>query len=168
MVFSVFRPQLPHDADVDRTVAYRLEGAAEVTAALAIDPETGQITVEEKLDREQLGWLNLTVRATDSGTPARSSYADVFVEILDENDNAPTFLDDVSNLTVREDARVGQPVAKITAVDPDLGEFGRVTYFLDRRSSLSKFKIHPDTGEISVSEGLDREEQAKFNLIVQV
>ncbi len=43
-----------------------------------------------------------------------------------------------------------------------------MTYFLDRQSSVGHFKIHPDTGELTVSELLDREEQDKFNLIVQV
>jgi len=33
---------------------------------------------------------------------------------------------------------------------------------------VGHFKIHPDTGELTVSDLLDREEQDKFNLIVQV
>lgn len=32
---------------------------------------------------------------------------------------------------------------------------------------MGHFKIHPDTGELTVSETLDREEQDRFNLIVQ-
>jgi hypothetical protein len=44
----------------------------------------------------------------------------------------------------------------------------KVTYFLDRPSSVGHFKIHPDTGELTVSEPLDREERDRFNLIVQV
>ncbi len=43
----------------------------------------------------------------------------------------------------------------------------QITYFLDRTSSVGHFKIHPDTGELTVSEALDREEQDRFNLIVQ-
>lgn len=43
-----------------------------------------------------------------------------------------------------------------------------MTYFLDRQSSVGHFKIHPETGELTVAELLDREEQDKFNLIVQV
>ena len=32
---------------------------------------------------------------------------------------------------------------------------------------IDRFKIHPDTGELTVQENLDREEQASYNLIVQ-
>ena len=36
-----------------------------------LDPETGEMVVANKIDREQYSWLNLTVRATDSGVPSR-------------------------------------------------------------------------------------------------
>jgi len=40
--------------------------------------------------------------------PPRSSLADIFIQVLDENDNNPYFVGDVSNITVREDAPVGE------------------------------------------------------------
>jgi hypothetical protein len=42
--------------------------------------------------------------------PPRSSLADIFIQVLDENDNNPYFVGDVSNITVREDAPVGECV----------------------------------------------------------
>ena len=134
------------DADVNRTIHYKLEGLDAVIRLIKIDITTGQITVGNKIDREQLGWLNFTVRATDSGVPAQWSYADVHIQVLDENDNSPVFMDYESNISVSEDVPIGQTIIKITATDDDEGEYGRVTYFLDNQSASSKFQINPETG----------------------
>ncbi len=79
------------------------------------------------VDCEVTSWLNLTVRATDSGNPPRSSYADLSVRVLDENDNAPVFARDEIHLEVAEDAPVGAVVARVEAHDADRDrEFGKV------------------------------------------
>ena len=99
---------------------------------------------------------------------------DVSLYILDQNDNTPVFNEEITsrNLTVREDTAPGTVIAKILAYDDDSGEFGKITYFLDKRSPAgsaggNKFEIHPDTGEISVANPLDRERRESYNLIVQ-
>ena len=93
--------------------------------------------------------MNFTIRARDNGVPTRSNYVEVTVEILDENDNTPQFVRATTNITVREDTPPNTIIAKLKATDKDSGEFGKVTYFLDRNSALGRFTIHPDTGELS-------------------
>ena len=114
--------------------------------------------------------------------PRRSSKIEVYVEVLDENDNDPVF--DFGNsdyglqVEVQENTASGTVIANVKATDLDSGENGKITYFLDKRSAstgggilpsdiIDRFKIHPDTGELTVEENLDREEQASYNLIVQ-
>jgi cadherin 23 len=65
----------------------------------------------------------------------RSSLIEVFIQVLDENDNNPYFVTDITNVTVLENAKVGTEVALIAARDPDNGDYGKVTYLLDRMSS---------------------------------
>lgn len=96
------------DADKNRTIKYSLEGSKAITGLVHLDTDTGEIVVANKIDHEITPWLNLTVRATDSGVPTRSSLVEVFVQILDENDNNPYFVGEIANLTVREDAPVGE------------------------------------------------------------
>lgn len=61
--------------------------------------------------------------------------AEVYVQVLDENDNNPYFVSNINNLTAAEDAKVGTEIGVIQALDPDSGDFGRITYLLDRMSS---------------------------------
>ena len=39
---------------------HRLKGSQDVLSVLQVDTFTGQITVRNKIDRETVGWLNLT------------------------------------------------------------------------------------------------------------
>ena len=66
------------------------------------------MVVASRIDHEQTDWLNMTVRATDSGVPPRSTFVDVFIQVLDENDNNPYFVGDITNITIREDTPVGK------------------------------------------------------------
>lgn len=78
------------------------------TDLVHLDRDTGEMVVAGRIDHEQTSWLNMSVRATDSGFPNRSSFVEVFIEIIDENDNNPYFIDStVSNISISEDAVVG-------------------------------------------------------------
>ncbi|KAF4517747.1 hypothetical protein B566_EDAN002952 [Ephemera danica] len=166
---------LADDADRNRTLRYTLEvplrrtvrESGEEEALLHLDAESGELRVASRIDREATAWLNLTVRATDNGVPPRHSFAQVFVQVLDENDNNPYFIDDATNITVREDAPIGTEVARIAARDADAGDFGKITYLLDRRSSQGKFEIDADTGALTVAAELNREEQNFFTLVIE-
>ena len=60
----------------------------------SINPVTGQITTTtRKLDRETQDEHVLEVRVSDSGQPSLQSTTQVVVEVMDLNDNPPTFLE---------------------------------------------------------------------------
>uniref|UniRef100_A0A8D8Q5N3 Cadherin-23 n=1 Tax=Cacopsylla melanoneura TaxID=428564 RepID=A0A8D8Q5N3_9HEMI len=156
------------DKDKNRTIKYSLEAMPKIRELISLDEDTGEIVVANKIDHEQHKWLNLSVRATDSGVPPRSSYAEVFIQVLDENDNNPYFVPGTLNqLSIREDTPLGTKIATIEARDEDSGDYGKITYLLDRISSHGKFQIHPSTGVLNVSDHLDREEQSSYMLIVE-
>lgn len=52
---------------------------------------TGKIIANRTVDYEQVQWVNFTVRASDNGSPQRSSDVPVRLEIVDINDNNPIF-----------------------------------------------------------------------------
>jgi hypothetical protein len=59
--------------------------------------------------------------AVDGGDPPRSGSAIVMINVLDANDNGPSFEYSSYEVTVTENLAVGTTVAKVTAYDPDIG-----------------------------------------------
>lgn len=73
----------------------------------------------DDLDHETCKDFFLRVEATDGGSPCLKSSTIVIIEVLDVNDNAPSFSEDVYNILVGEDAAVGEAVTKVTDTDTD-------------------------------------------------
>ncbi|XP_026315340.1 cadherin-23 [Hyposmocoma kahamanoa] len=155
------------DADKNRSMTYFLEGPEDLLNLVHMESKTGEIVVANKIDHEQYPWINLTVKAVDSGVPPRYSVADMFIQVLDENDNNPVFESSTFEYRVREDVEPGTTIADIVARDADSGEYGKITYLLDRISTQGKFLINPETGALTVSDWLDRETQSTYNLVVE-
>ncbi|KAH8330723.1 hypothetical protein KR067_006821 [Drosophila pandora] len=158
---------LASDVDKNRTITYALEGNPIFRSLMHLDPQTGEIVVASKIDHEQHQWLNFSVRATDSGLPPRSSLVDVYVTVLDENDNNPYFVGGAKNYTISENAPPGTRIATLQAADADSGDFGKITFLMDRISSQGKFTIDADTGVLAVAERLDRESKDSYNLVIE-
>ncbi|KAI8045584.1 cadherin-23 [Drosophila gunungcola] len=158
---------LASDVDRNRTITYALEGNPTYRSLMHLDSQTGEIVVASKIDHEQHQWLNFSVRATDSGLPARSSLVDVYVTVLDENDNNPYFVGGSKNYTISENAAPGTRVATLQAGDADSGDFGKITFLMDRISSQGKFTIDADTGVLTVADRLDRESKDSYNLVIE-
>ncbi|XP_066157175.1 cadherin-23 isoform X2 [Euwallacea fornicatus] len=156
-----------NDADLNKTITYLLDKRQKFVNMVHLDDTTGDIVVASRLDREANEWINLTVKAMDSGVPPRSSRVDVFIQILDENDNGPIFAHEPTALMIPENIPAGSKITTINATDEDSGEFGKITFILDRLSSQGKFSIEADTGILRVAEKLDREERENYLLIIE-
>lgn len=64
----------------------------------------------------------MTVQAQDAGKPMLSSTVTVYVNVIDENDNAPVFETNSYNVDVHENATVNAAVASAMATDRDSGK----------------------------------------------
>ncbi|XP_059175162.1 cadherin-23-like [Physella acuta] len=98
-------------------------------------------------------------------TPSNSSLApivyDAKIYINDVNDNTPVFLNQASQISIREATPVGSTVMTVTAVDKDANVAGNLTYSLV--NSGTQFSIDSLTGAIKVSEELDYESLGTYN-----
>ncbi|CAD0199964.1 unnamed protein product [Chrysodeixis includens] len=155
------------DADKNKSVTYFLEGREELLSLVHMESKTGEVVVASKIDHELYPWINLTVKAVDSGVPPRYSVVDLFIQVLDENDNNPIFESSAFEYRVLEDVEPGTTIANILARDADSGEYGKITYLLDRMSTQGKFLINAETGALTVSDWLDRETQSTYNLVIE-
>ncbi|XP_030595814.1 protocadherin alpha-2-like [Archocentrus centrarchus] len=130
------------------------------------------LTVDGSLDRESITQYNVTIIATDEGSPPLSSTSVIPVHISDVNDNAPLFSEPVVNVYVKENSAVGATIFIITAVDPDMEENAKVTYSLigDFSKNIpitSVVNINSETGDIVSLQSFNYEELNTFQFKVQ-
>ncbi|XP_050549134.1 cadherin-related tumor suppressor [Daktulosphaira vitifoliae] len=100
-----------------------------------------------KLDRETIPFYQLNISVRDGGSPTRYGYQTVNVTILDVNDNPPIFAHTDYSAWLNESAPSGTFTLQVTATDADLGDNGRITYYLPEMSE-SRFRVDPETGAI--------------------
>lgn len=67
-----------------------------------IDPLTGVMRTRSMLDHEERSVYRIAVAATDSGIPPKQTVRILRVEVLDVNDNRPTFSSSSLMFKVRE------------------------------------------------------------------
>ncbi|XP_029439924.1 protocadherin alpha-C1-like [Rhinatrema bivittatum] len=82
------------------------------------------------LDREAISQYNITVTATDLGSPPISVTKVVRIEISDVNDNPPQFSKPSLDVFITENNPPGALLCMVSAFDPDLGTNGHVSYTL--------------------------------------
>ena len=124
---------------------------------LSIDTLSGEVFSNAVFDRETTLSVQATVLATSSDN--LQVIAEIFVTILDDNDNPPVFVNQVYNFSVVEAAEIGHVIGNISANDFfDEGENAVVTnYTIDS----NEFTINSN-GNIIVSMELDRESKEDY------
>ncbi|XP_038210910.1 cadherin-23 [Zerene cesonia] len=138
-------------------VRYMLRG--ENTELFVINNKTGEIQVapNKTLDRERQSVLRLEVEAIDgpAATERLRSTTAVLIDVLDVDDNSPTFEKTVYTAVVPENVPIGISVVKLLAIDPDEGLGGEIKYeFLDEGEANGLFTIDPSTGEVKTKKEL--------------
>ncbi|KAI4882360.1 hypothetical protein NFI96_005358 [Prochilodus magdalenae] len=154
------------DIGVNAEIYYSITTGNEL-GKFVIDEATGTITVADDLDYEVCKDFFLKVEAVDGGTPPLKTSTIVTVEVMDINDNAPSFSEDIYNVLISEDAAIGETVTRLLAEDLDSQVNGRITYSILRGDRGNQFWIDPVTGLLKVNKALDRETVSSYSLSVQ-
>ncbi|XP_042324434.1 protocadherin Fat 4 isoform X2 [Sceloporus undulatus] len=129
-----------------------------------IDNSTGQVTLVGKLDHEATASYSLTIQAVDSGAVSLSSLCTLNIEVLDENDNSPSFPKSTLFVDVLENMRIGELVSSVTATDSDSGDNADLHYSITGTNNHGTFSISPNTGSIFLAKMLDFETQSIYKL----
>ncbi|KAE8287468.1 Protocadherin Fat 3 FAT tumor suppressor-like protein 3 Precursor [Larimichthys crocea] len=154
------------DIGPNAEITYNIRSGNEL-GKFIIDRNLGSISVADDLDFEVCKDYYLTIEAWDSGNPPLSTATMVIIELMDVNDNAPAFSQDIYNVLVSEDASVGQTITRVLAEDSDSQVNGRITYSILRGDRSNHFWIDPVTGLLKVNKRLDRELVSRYSLSVQ-
>uniref|UniRef100_A0A9J8CA47 Si:ch73-233f7.3 n=1 Tax=Cyprinus carpio carpio TaxID=630221 RepID=A0A9J8CA47_CYPCA len=119
------------------------------------------LVLKKALDREEQAVHNLILTAVDGGVPSRSGTANIIVQVLDTNDNAPQFDKDSYTVHLSENFPVGSLVVKLNATDLDEGSNSEITYTFSLYTSektQETFNLNSETGEIRVKEMINYED----------
>lgn len=131
----------------------------------SINGASGEILLNDLLDREKEDAYRFSVTVTDGG--GEQHRTEILVTVLDVNDNRPTFPTTRYSFSVSENTGIGTKVADIRATDPDLGLNGTVQYRL-LVNPLGLFTIYENTGSLVVSQEIDREVLASSRVTLKV
>eukprot|EP00071_Canis_lupus_P025290 XP_013978118.1 protocadherin Fat 3 isoform X1 [Canis lupus familiaris] len=126
----------------------------------------GTIVIAKPLDAEQRSIYNMSVEVTDGTNVAVTQ---VFIKVLDNNDNGPEFSQLNYDVTISEDVLPDTEILQIEATDRD--EKHKLTYTVHSSIdsvSMRKFRIDPSTGVLYTAERLDHEAQDKHILNIMV
>ncbi|XP_046901910.1 protocadherin-23 [Hypomesus transpacificus] len=128
---------------------------------VSIDPTSGLVTTATWLDREREAEVRFLVVAVDGGEPPLSSTATVTVVVDDVNDNEPVFQQQLYNVSIPEHTEIGSCFLQVVATDADGRDFGTVRYSVsdgfEKEDKHPLFSIHPEMGELCVSQDMDRD-----------
>ncbi|KAM9423006.1 neural-cadherin [Salvelinus alpinus] len=130
-----------------------------------VEPEVGTIFIAQPLDYEQNKGYKLLVLASDGKW---EDYADVMVNVVNKNDEAPVFTVNEYYGSVTEELD-GSPVfvLQVTATDPDKdADQEALRYSLHGQGAESEFIIDEVTGKIYAQRTLNREERAVWRFVV--
>ena len=114
-----------------------------------LNSTTGQLSCQP-LDRESSSLYNLTIQAVDQGSPPRSTLSTILINVLDDNDNDPSFQQEAYEAEIPEDTAVGTSVLQVQATDADVGLNAHISYSMNN-DAQGQFRINNVTGVLTTA-----------------
>ncbi|XP_044060661.1 protocadherin gamma-A3-like [Siniperca chuatsi] len=127
---------------------------------------------DQHFDRESISDYNITITATDLGSPPLSSSTKLHLKISDVNDNAPLFDKNSYSAYITENNSPGISVFAVSTRDSDWNQNARISYILeDTQVSGSPVSTHvslnSETGVLSAVRSFDYEQIKQLHLVVK-
>uniref|UniRef100_A0A3Q3VZR4 Cadherin domain-containing protein n=1 Tax=Mola mola TaxID=94237 RepID=A0A3Q3VZR4_MOLML len=148
---------------IDRNLPFKIKSSLTNYYSLVSD---------EAVDREKTQEYNITLTATDSGSPPLSSAIKLHLRISDINDNHPLFDKLLYNADIAENNPPGMSLITVRAQDSDWNQNARISYFLDDTQIggfpvSSYVSINSETGVLSAVRSFDYEQIKQLQLVVK-
>uniref|UniRef100_A0A8C6MCX7 Cadherin domain-containing protein n=1 Tax=Nothobranchius furzeri TaxID=105023 RepID=A0A8C6MCX7_NOTFU len=158
-----------HDADVGQNAVQQYSLERNDHFILAVDRNKIELVLDKELDREKYKEINVLLTALDGGSPQRSGTVAIHVSVLDANDNAPVFSQEVYKASLPEDSPLDTLVVTVSAADADEGLNRDVTYDFGHVSDEVRkiFSIDRKRGEIVLIGSVDYESTSSYEIRVK-
>lgn len=123
---------IPTSTSTGHNLTYMIpSGVADDT--FKVDSETGVVTLARPLDRETVDSYNLVVHVTDAKSGDYDT-TNVYIAVLDVNDNAPEFKSGSCYAVVVPENSEASNVHTYIATDLDLGLNSQITYSISGKT----------------------------------
>ncbi|XP_063045456.1 protocadherin gamma-A11-like [Engraulis encrasicolus] len=170
-----YQLQAAHDPDgsTNSVQMYKLSNNEHFRIEVKDRGEDGKMPIlvlQKPLDRETSKTQNLLLTAFDGGRPPKSGKMNLYIDVLDVNDNMPVFTQDVYSARLNENSPVGTRIIQVNATDLDEGLNGEVVYSIGKNvnNKLRKlFDIDPNTGDIFVKGTIDFEMRDSYEIDIE-
>ncbi|GAB1604126.1 protocadherin beta-15-like [Argonauta hians] len=127
----------------------------------------GFISTSQSIDREMKDMYKFEVLVKDNGTPSLNDTANIVIEILDKNDNAPYFtfpMNDPYNLDVHYHPNSKKDITILKGSDKDTGNNAFLTYGIRRSNDKNLFTVNTHTGVLSFSRTVYQNDAGTYDL----
>ena len=167
LVTKVGAKDFDKEGSDDSRISYSIR-AGDGLNSFNID-DSGNIVTSVMLDREYKKYYWLTVYAMDHGASPLFSKLEIFIEILNINDNIPLSLFPVYFPAIMENSKPSTPIVTLEAFDGDSDTHQQLVYEIISGDPQSLFSINPVTGQIlTTTRKLDRETVSEHILEVRI
>nr|XP_021408585.2 protocadherin gamma-A10-like [Lonchura striata domestica] len=154
------------DEGLNGKVKYSLHKISDQASQLFhLDSDSGEITVKDNLDFEEMPSHELEVQAHDGGD--LSDTAKMVITVIDVNDNVPKISVRSALNEISEDAPPETVVALLHVQDGDSGANGDVRCSLDKDVPFRLEKSYDDYYRVVTARELDREQVSEYNVTVR-
>ncbi|XP_062416612.1 protocadherin beta-15-like isoform X1 [Pungitius pungitius] len=158
------------DSEANRQVRCSIQPTVPFKLVSSIKNYYSLVTTGQ-LDRELESDYNITITATDEGSPPLSSSKTVQLSVADINDNPPVFEEQSYSAYVTENNKAGSTLCSVTARDPDWRQNGTVIYSLlpgevNGAPVSSYLSVNGDTGVVHAVRSFDYEQFRSFKVHV--
>ncbi|KAI8521515.1 hypothetical protein Bbelb_012690 [Branchiostoma belcheri] len=109
----------------------------------------------------------VTVQAVDGGSQPLATSVDVFVQIIDEQNKSPVWVNEPYEVSITEGtpgSLQGATIFTVEAMDGDRSRENGIRYELVNGDPFDYFDIQSDTGRITLRKNLDREAENIFRV----
>ena len=136
------------------------------TDTFSLDPETGVLSLKKLLNASRYVYT-INVTAKDLGSPPQTSNISIFIIVVDQNDNRPTFTKEEYKASIMENSLFGESLLTVFAYDGDFNLNGKVTYIILPIDLYLPFTINPNNGSIIVNGVIDYEIKRSYSFFVE-
>ncbi len=154
---------IANDLDVGSNLVFEITDISTDNSLFEIT-ESGTLSVSNQLNYEKYQSLIIDLSISDGINIITGK---VNINIVDENDNAPTLASD--EVIFAEDLGLNEEISVFTGIDLDISsEFKELTYRIINGNTNNDFAIDAQTGVVTNTDSLDFERTESYTLTIEV